>query len=194
VRAFFQDLRARGLGDPLLVAPDSALGIIRAIEECFPRSARQRCLARRMRNLAVKVPIDLPVPGSKSPGIKARVGASYQVPSRVLARQLASGVRADYADLLPQSVRRPLASARRASARYADDEPARTAVRRGAPTVEDHRQRLRRKAVLKLTFGALIRAANSPPSERNSTRNIRPRSRSRRGAGCRHPCREASDF
>ena len=28
-----------------------APGIIRAIEECFPRSARQRCLARRMRNL-----------------------------------------------------------------------------------------------------------------------------------------------
>ena len=59
MRAFFQDLRARGLGDPLLVASDGAPGIIRAIEECFPRSARQRCLAHRMRNLAVKVPIDL---------------------------------------------------------------------------------------------------------------------------------------
>ena len=45
VRAFFQDLRARGLGDPLLVVSDGAPGIIRAIEECFPRSARQRCLA-----------------------------------------------------------------------------------------------------------------------------------------------------
>src|ERR1700751_6473388 len=45
VRAFFQDLRARGLGDPLLVVSDGAAGIIRAIEECFPRSARQRCLA-----------------------------------------------------------------------------------------------------------------------------------------------------
>ena len=48
VRAFFQDLRARGLGDPLLVVSDGAPGIIRAIEECFPRSARQRCLAHRM--------------------------------------------------------------------------------------------------------------------------------------------------
>ena len=55
VRAFFQDLRARGLGDPLLVVSDGAPGIIRAIEECFPRSARQRCLAHRMRNLAANV-------------------------------------------------------------------------------------------------------------------------------------------
>ena len=67
VRAFFQDLRGRGLGDPLLVVSDGAPGIIRAIEECFPRSARQRCLAHRMRNLASKVPADpWPVPGSKS--------------------------------------------------------------------------------------------------------------------------------
>src|SRR3954465_2443279 len=47
------------LGDPLIVVSDGAPGIIRAIEECFPRSARQRCLAHRMRNLAVKVPTDL---------------------------------------------------------------------------------------------------------------------------------------
>jgi len=37
VRAFFQDMRGRGLGDPLLVVSDGAPGIIRAIEECFPR-------------------------------------------------------------------------------------------------------------------------------------------------------------
>ena len=36
VRAFFQDLRARGLGDPLLVVSDGAPGIIRAIDECSP--------------------------------------------------------------------------------------------------------------------------------------------------------------
>ena len=33
VRAFFQDMRARGLGDPLIVVSDGAPGIIRAIEE-----------------------------------------------------------------------------------------------------------------------------------------------------------------
>ena len=51
VSAFFQDMRARDLGDPLLVVCDGAPGIIKALETCFPRSARQRRLAHRMRNL-----------------------------------------------------------------------------------------------------------------------------------------------
>ena len=45
VSAFFHDMRARGLGDPLLAVSDGAPGIIKAIETCFPRSERQRCLA-----------------------------------------------------------------------------------------------------------------------------------------------------
>ena len=94
----FQDLRARGLGDPLLVVSDGAPGIIRAIEECFPRSARQRCLAHRMRNLAAKVPADL------WPEFKARATACYQAPSRAIARQLATGIRADYANVLPSAL------------------------------------------------------------------------------------------
>jgi putative transposase len=49
VRAFFQEMRARGLGDPLLVVSDGAPGVICAIEECFSRTARQRCLARLWR-------------------------------------------------------------------------------------------------------------------------------------------------
>src|SRR5262249_37272649 len=44
-REFFHDMRRRGLPDPLLVVSDGAPGIIRAIEECFPRVLRQRCLA-----------------------------------------------------------------------------------------------------------------------------------------------------
>ena len=58
-REFFQDMRRRGLGDPLLLVSDGAPGIIRAIEECFPRTLRQRCLVHKMRNLQSKVPEDL---------------------------------------------------------------------------------------------------------------------------------------
>jgi hypothetical protein len=58
-REFFQDLRRRGLPDPLLVVSDGAPGVIRAIEECFPRALRQRCLAHKMRNLQSKVPDDV---------------------------------------------------------------------------------------------------------------------------------------
>src|SRR5690242_10357037 len=53
-REFFRDMRRRGLPEPLLVVSDGAPGIIRAIEECFPRALRQRCLAHKMRNLASK--------------------------------------------------------------------------------------------------------------------------------------------
>lgn len=37
-----------------LVASDGASGIIEAVETCFSHSTRQRCLAHRMRCLAVK--------------------------------------------------------------------------------------------------------------------------------------------
>jgi len=98
VTAFFQDMRARGLGDPLLVVSDGAPGIIKAIETCFPRSARQRCLAHRMRNLAAKVPED------QWPELKARFQATYQAPSRAIARDLAAGVIADYEKALPSAI------------------------------------------------------------------------------------------
>ena len=75
-----------------------APGIIRAMEECFPRSARQRCLAHRMRNLAAKVSAD------PWPEFKARVTACYQAPSRAIARQLAAGIRVDYANALPSAL------------------------------------------------------------------------------------------
>ena len=97
VSAFFQDMRTRGLGDPLLVVSDGAPGIIKAVETCFPRSARQRCLAHRLRNLAAKVPEDL------WPEFKARVSAAYQAPSRAIARDLAAGVLADYQAELPSA-------------------------------------------------------------------------------------------
>ena len=98
VSAFFQNMRSRGLGDPLLVVSDGAPGIIQAIELCFPRSERQRCLAHRMRNLAAKVPEE------RWPDFKARAQAAYQAPSRAIARELAKGVVADDDAELPSAV------------------------------------------------------------------------------------------
>ena len=163
VSAFFQDMRRRGLGDPLLVVSDGAAGIIKAIETCFPRSARQRCLAHRMRNLAAKVPEDL------WPEFKARATAAYQAPSRAIARDLAAGLVADYEAELPS-----------ATACFMDDFEACIAHlrmpithRRAIRTTNllerlfvEERRRLKiiphafgENAVLKLMFGAMIRAA-----------------------------------
>ena len=163
VSAFFQDMRARGLGDPLLVVSDGAAGIIKAIESCFPRSARQRCLAHRMRNLAAKVPEDL------WPEVKERARAAYQAPSRAIARELAEGLVEDYGKQLPSAV-----------ACFMDDFEACIAHlrmpvthRRAIRTTNllerlflEERRRLKiipnafgEKAVLKLMFAAMTRAA-----------------------------------
>src|SRR6201981_5682 len=90
VTAFFEDMKKRGLNDPLLVTSDGAPGIIKAIEICFPRAASQRSLPHRMRNLAAKVPEDV------WPEFKVRVQAVYQAPSRAIARELAAGVGSAY--------------------------------------------------------------------------------------------------
>ena len=163
VSAFFQDMRARRLGDPLLVVSDGAAGIIKAIEVCFPRSTCQRCLAHRMRNLAVKVREDL------WPEFKTRATAPYQAPSRKIGRELAEGVVADYGSDLANAV-----------ACFMDDFEACIAHlrlpishRRATRTTNvlerlfvEERRRLKiipnafgEKAVLKLMFGAMTRAA-----------------------------------
>jgi transposase-like protein len=97
-REFFHDMRRRGLPDPLLVASDGAPGLIRAIEECFPRSARQRCLAHKMRNLASKVPETV------WPEFKARAQACYRAASPALARLLRDDIAATYGAELPSAV------------------------------------------------------------------------------------------
>lgn len=97
-RAFIEDMRRRGLGDPLLVVTDGAPGLIRAVEECFPRSYRQRCLAHRMRNLQVKVPEHV------WPEARARAKACYEAPSPAMAQALREDFVKTYERELPSAV------------------------------------------------------------------------------------------
>jgi mutator family transposase len=89
------DLRRRGFPDPLLVVSDGAPGVIRAIEECFPRSARQRRLAHKLRNLQSKVP-----EGSVA-GVQGAEASCYQAASPALARLLRDDIVATYGAALP---------------------------------------------------------------------------------------------
>jgi len=54
--ALARDLIARGLGAPLLIVADGAPGLVKAIEQCWPASDRQRCSVHRARNLYAKLP------------------------------------------------------------------------------------------------------------------------------------------
>jgi putative transposase len=51
-----RDLIARGVGAPLLLVADGAPGLIKAAEQCWPASDRQRCCVHRARNLYAKLP------------------------------------------------------------------------------------------------------------------------------------------
>jgi putative transposase len=97
--AFFQDLKRRGLADPLLVVTDGAAGLIRAAETCFPRAVRQRCLVHRLRNLRSKAP------ESQWPEIAIRARAGYEAASPALAALLRDDFIQAYERELPAVVK-----------------------------------------------------------------------------------------
>jgi len=78
-REFLRDLKSRRPADPILAITDGAPGLIRAAEEMFPPSLRQRCLAHKIRNLEAKVPAELWWE------VNARPLAAYQAPRPMLA-------------------------------------------------------------------------------------------------------------
>src|SRR5436189_3060714 len=55
-QALGRDLIARGLGAPMLIVADGAPGLIKAIEQCWPASDRQRCCVHTARKLYAKLP------------------------------------------------------------------------------------------------------------------------------------------
>lgn len=96
--AFFQDLKRRGLADPLLVVTDGAAGLIRAVETCFPRAQRQRCLVHRLRNLRSKAP------ETQWSEIAIRARACYEAASPALATLLRDDFVQTYGRELPALV------------------------------------------------------------------------------------------
>ena len=164
-RAFFQDLKRRGLTDPLLVATDGAPGLIRAVEDCFPRSARARCLAHRMRNLLSKVP------EGEWPEFREKAKAAYQAPSREVARMLRDVVVEEYEQRLPSAVKCFLDDFEACIAHLRFPIAHRRVIRTTnllERLFGEERRRMKivanafgERAVLKLMYAALIRASES---------------------------------
>ena len=164
-RDFLRDLKNRNLCDPLLVCSDGAPGLMRALEEAFPRSLRQRCLAHKMRNLEAKVPLE------KWPELKSAAWSAYTAASPKLAELLRDEFVRSYERELPA-----------ATACFLDDFAACIAhlklplAHRKATRTTNLLERLfgeeRRRskviphafgerAVMKLMFAALLRASES---------------------------------
>jgi transposase-like protein len=96
---FIRDMVGRGLPTPLLVTTDGAQGLIRAIQEVWGHSLRQRCLAHKMRNILDKVPL------AAREEIKRRVQDVFYAPSWEMAQERAAGVLAAYQAQYPSAMR-----------------------------------------------------------------------------------------
>lgn len=96
---FLRDMVRRGLREPVLVTSDGAPGLLRAIEEVFPRSLRQRCLAHKIRNVTDKVPERV------RDQIKAAVQAAYYAPDEALAEMMAADVLNKYQAHYPSAMK-----------------------------------------------------------------------------------------
>lgn len=96
---FLRDLVRRGLRTPVLVVSDGAPGLIRAVEEMWPKSLRQRCLAHKMRNILTKVPL------SAQAEVKAAVQAAYYAPHREIAELAAEKLLERYQGLYPSALK-----------------------------------------------------------------------------------------
>jgi len=97
--AFLRDMLGRGLPTPVLITTDGAPGLIRAVEEVFGKSLRQRCLAHKIRNVLGKVP------ESAYQEIKAAVQAAYYAPDQEVAEMIAAQVLDTYQALYPAAMK-----------------------------------------------------------------------------------------
>ncbi len=164
-REFFEGMKRRGLSDPLVACTDGAAGLMRGVEECFPSSLRQRCLAHKMRNIGNKLCEQI------EQEFKQAARAAYQAPSVEMARVLRQDLVDKYGKEYPSAV-----------ACFEEDFESctahlkcPTAHRRMIRTTNllerlflEERRRTRpaqnlfgERAVLKLTYAALIRGSEN---------------------------------
>ncbi len=96
---FFRNMISRGLRMPLLIASDGAPGLIKAIDECFPKSKRQRCLVHKLRNIANK----LPKAGIEE--LMPKIKNVYYQTDREIAILAATKLIENYADIYPAAIK-----------------------------------------------------------------------------------------
>jgi putative transposase len=97
--SFIRGMVRRGLRTPLLVTTDGAPGLIRAVEEVWGKSLRQRCLAHKMRNILDKVP------RAAREEIKRRVRDVFYAPALETAKDRAAEVLHEYEREYPAAMR-----------------------------------------------------------------------------------------
>ena len=97
--AFLEDLKGRGLGDPLLVVLDGNAGVRRAVRAKLPRALVQRCQVHKMRNVLDKLP-----PLAR-PTLKKLIAKAFQARTYEEGLFLARQVIAEHRDAFPSAMK-----------------------------------------------------------------------------------------
>lgn len=94
----YRNLKKRGLTDPVLGTSDGAPGLIKAFEQVFPKTLRQRCLVHKKRNILSKVPQEA------ISEVKLYLNAVYFAPDKKAAYIQAEAFRDHFGQLYPSVV------------------------------------------------------------------------------------------
>jgi putative transposase len=96
---FIRDMARRGLQIPIMITTDGAPGLIRAVEETWTDSLRQRCLKHKMSNVLGKIP------DRDQEEVKALVKGAYYAPNQKVAELIAQDLLERYGDRYPSAMR-----------------------------------------------------------------------------------------
>lgn len=98
-RDLLRDMVRRGLRVPLMITSDGAPGLIRAIEEMWPKSLRQRCLVHKVRNILAKLPSEA------VPEVRAHLRSVFEAPTLEAGKKRAQEVLERYQGLYPSAMK-----------------------------------------------------------------------------------------
>ena len=98
-KSFLQDMKQRGLVEPLLVILDGNSGLRKAVRECFPGSWVQRCQVHRMRNILCKLP------EKARPGIKKLLQKAFTAQNHKAGLERAQTIVAMYEQEYPEAMK-----------------------------------------------------------------------------------------
>lgn len=94
-----RDMVRRGLRVPLMITSDGAPGLIRAIEQMWPKSLRQRCLVHKLRNILAKLPSEA------IPEARIHLRSVFDAPTLEAAKKRAQEVLERYQGLYPTAMK-----------------------------------------------------------------------------------------
>jgi putative transposase len=98
-KSFFEDMKHRGLKQPLLVVIDGNSGLRKAVRECLPDSWVQRCQVHRMRNILCKLP------EKARSGLKKLIHKAFTAQSHKVGLEQAKAVVAMYQEQFPEAMK-----------------------------------------------------------------------------------------